>query len=666
MSATEPHISFPARSRPALFRFALAVGLSLVLAGPGRGATFEWPRVTEAEKTMDVPVWSGEAGAGPWNSAIILFEEAMVDDTPLRSRDVIVHRRIRILTEAGRPRARVSVSVAEAEQELLELQGRTITADGRELSLAADAISRETGASGTTTVVFELPEAGPGAIVEYRYLLRGGTVPSLGGWVFQHDVPCVRSTFTWRPSLGRTSHWTLLGADEFDPEVVPLTSEASPDSLSGVRFEIRNIATAAPEPYGPPAVETRARLVTTYTEYALGDSEYWDAFALSAAERQDQFLSGTERLSAAVLAGSPAPGDFEGRIRRAYDFVQANVRLNPGATGQAMPSTADSVLQAGFTDPEGMSFIFIAALKALGIEATRAFVVDRDAAFFHPEVQSPAQFSRTLTAVTPGNGKVFFFSPGTPHAPPGVLPWYVQGITALLAGKSGAIFAPTPLDGPDMNQVTRTAHLVLGNDGRVSGDVRLEYAGQPELETRTLEAGNPGAARRSLESEWRRQVPKLAIDSMRVENLDSRDRNLSVAGSFRADGFGAFVDDRMLVNPASLGREAANPFPAAIRRHPVLFPYARVTTDNVTVSIPRGWRLDTLPESIQFGNAAGTYRTFWSFDGENLVYQRVTVLNTARYAPETYEALRELYRAIGEGDRTLAALLRVPILPSQR
>lgn len=650
------------RTRSALFLAFLLAGISpprpeASPAAPG------WPPITPAEREL-------AAGSGGQGSAVILFEEGTVDDRGPGGRVQTIHRRLKILAPEGLSRSEVSVTFAAPEQRLLDLEGRTIGLDGRESRLPADAATGVTRRpDGLAELRFRLPDARVGAILEYRYRLEGGDRPPMGGWVFQHEVPCLRSTFLWRPGLDRTSHWALLNTGEFAPSVVPISSTTAPESLEAVRFEMRDLPALADEPWGPPALETRPRLVTTYTDFQASNDDFWNVLAASAAEAQERFIARREKLAAKLLGGGTPPADFDARVRLAYEFAQGAVPADPeeGGAPRTLDGDADSLLAAGSADAEGRNLLFMAALAVLDIPATRAFIVDRDQAFLHRDVQSPAQFTRTIVAVTPGSGKVFFFSPATPSAPPGVLPWYAQGVTALLAGRNGAIFGGTPIDPPEVNRTVRAAELALDAAGALDGRVSVELAGQPEMEARDrLTAVGSEGWRSDLEAEWRRALPGVRIDSLAVQNRDSRDRNLSLTARLQADRIGLRADNQVFLNLALFGREARNPFGPEPRRQPVFLPWARTSSDNVTLSLPREWRLETVPDPIEYENALGAYRATWSFDGERLVYQRSFMLSTPLVRPADYPLLWELYDRATSGDAVLVPLVRVLLPPSKR
>ncbi len=642
---------------------AAGVFAALLLGLPiGEAAGGDWPPIAREELQME----PDPLGSQP---AVILFEQGGADDRGSVRRQTL-HRRIKILTAEGIDWRDLRIVLADPAQRLESLEARSVKPNGREAELTnMESLDRRSNADGMTEIRVRIPDVSAGDIIEYRYEIVGGAVPPLSGWVFQHDIPCLVSRFEWRPGLALTSHWTLVGAETWDPLVLPLVPEGS-DSLDAVRFEIRNLPGRPAEPFGPPVVETRPRLVTTYTTIAAAPQDYWDVFAAEAAAREERFSAGSDLLRDALASVGGLPDDFEGRIRRAY--VLASSHLAPGiASGTDGPplggsATADSVLAAGVTNHEGVHLLFVAALRAQGIEAHRAFVVDRDRAFFHHELQSPAQFSRTVVAVSPDTSRAFFFSPGTPFAPPGALPWYVQGITALVADPRGARFTRTPMDEAGVNTVMRSAKLSLTPDGGIDGNVRIDYAGQAEIAARTTLSAGDDALKSALNDSFRRTIPGLAITGFSPINRDNMDRNLSVEMDVSAARIGQRADERLLVNPGAMTRGEDRWPPPGNRREPVFFPYARSETDNVTLGIPREWRIDSVPDLVDFQNSAGRYRSIWSFDGTSLVHQRVLVLNRAHVPVGDFGTLRELLDVVEAGDATLVPLVRVPLRPSER
>lgn len=660
----------PVSRRPeALRRGAGAGGVAarliaalFLLAAFRPAAAVEWPPITPGEKAIE-----SVDPQGP--GALILFEEALVDDRQPGQRLESIHRRLKILTPAGLGWALVTTSLEDPRQRLTEVEGRTIRADGREVPLNPSAVSRTPAGGGRIDVSFRLPEAEVGAILEYRYVIFGGDAPQVGGWVFQHEVPCRRSTLTWRPSLARTSRWTLLDAGDFDPVVEPVYRPDAPDSLEAARFEIRDLPRAVDEPWGPPLLETRPRVVTSYTDVPLAPRDYWSALSQAIRTQEESFVAGRTVLAARLRQVPPATDDLDGRIKRAYDFAQTAVenRAARGEPAPPLPATVDSLLAAGVAGPDGVNMLCIAALAEFGIPATRALVVDRDRAFFHPDILSPSQFTGSLVAVKAGPDRILFLAPGSPSCPPGLLPWSAQGVTALLFGDSAGALVPTPVAPAEVNQTRRRLDFRIDVEGRLEGSVEVELTGQPELEARQLLGrSGPEALRREIESRWRAGLSGARVDSFVPLREADRGRDLGYRARLQAGDLARRVEGEILLNAATLARVARNPLGEGPRAQPVELDYPRIETDEARFHLPPEWLVENLPDPVVFQNAVGEYRVTWFWDGETLRYQRTLALRVAHIPVEDVSRIRELLDHVVQGDATLVSLVYRPLRPSRR
>ena len=253
MSVTAPRSSrFPIRTDPGRLPFPPAAALLCLLLAASPALAPDWPEIRAADRAHNSVDPNGPG-------AILLFEEAEVDDRRPEGRLQTLYRRFKILLPSGTSWATFVVSLDEPSESLVDIDGRTVAADGKGHPLNRSDVSRATSPTGRTELTFRLPRAEAGCVIEYRYAVLGGDAPPVGGWIFQHEIPCRRSTYLWRPAFSRTSRWVLLNAEAFDPLVEPIFKADAPDSLDAARFEIKDLPAVADEPWGPPPLETRAR-----------------------------------------------------------------------------------------------------------------------------------------------------------------------------------------------------------------------------------------------------------------------------------------------------------------------------------------------------------------------------------------------------------------------
>ena len=141
-----------------------------------------------------------------------------------------------------------------------------------------------------------------------------------------------------------------------------------------------------------------------------------------------------------------------------------------------------------------------------------------------------------------------FFSPGDPFLQPGQLPWYHEGVPALVEGPEGQFIATLYSDKTN-HQMIATHDVVMAQDRSASSQVEFEVTGSKAREARLLLLQAESDSTVSpLDSISTRYLSGFKWDSLRVLNLAERDQPLKLTGTV------AFAAPENLTPPASLYR----------------------------------------------------------------------------------------------------------------
>jgi hypothetical protein len=141
--------------------------------------------------------------------------------------------------------------------------------------------------------------------------------------------------------------------------------------------------------------------------------------------------------------------------------------------------------------------------------------------------------------------------------------------------------------------------------------------------------------------------------------------NLTVSGKL-----GVATAKRLII-PAQFFASTAKPlFAAGTRTFPIAFPGTAMKSDEVTLHLPPGLSVETLPQSLSIklggDNATYTVRLQAPSPGKPyLVTQRVSVLNRINYSPTGYGPLHTYYSKIAECDSDQIVLQTVPLAASK-
>ena len=127
-------------------------------------AQFQEPTLDELKMTAD--------SLAPGAPAVYLYREETTDD---QQHATTYYCRIKVLSEKGKELATVQTPYWHGVDTVTDIEGRTIHADGKVVPLTAkpsDLMDVKSKTIQVNTVVFTLPDADVGSILEYRLKIR--------------------------------------------------------------------------------------------------------------------------------------------------------------------------------------------------------------------------------------------------------------------------------------------------------------------------------------------------------------------------------------------------------------------------------------------------------------------------------------------------------------
>jgi hypothetical protein len=82
------------------------------------------------------------------------------------------------------------------------------------------------------------------------------------------------------------------------------------------------------------------------------------------------------------------------------------------------------------------------------------------------------------------------------------------------------------------------------------------------------------------------------------------------------------------------------------RKYPVYFPYTFEEIDNVTIQLPAGFSVETLPNGEDIRLPAARFITTASSSGQQLKVTRALVVNSIYFKPEQYPEVQDFFRKL--------------------
>ncbi len=629
----------------------------------------EWQPVTPEELKMT------SDPSQPGAAAIILYHEEISNDNQnFLSR----YLRVKVLTEKGKEWADVEIPYDRSNRTITDVKARTITPDGTIVPFSG-AVYDKTIVKGHGIKVLEksftLSNVEVGSIIEWKYKERWSDDRFYAPhWTVQEDLFQKHARFTFIPYAG--SRYLVNEHDDIVDQVYYTTigfrKEADIKQIRDVRqmemqLEMSDIPAFEEEEYSPPASMSKMRVDFYYGDRKMGKpDEFWKREGKYWSKEVDKFIGSHGSIAEAANQAISPSDTPEQKVRKIYARVQQVPNFSYGRErtsqeGKPNRSVEDVLRQNGGYRDE-ITRLFVAMVRSAGLRAYVMRVAPRDETVFQKGVPNWRQLNGEIAIVQIGDKEVFL-DPGTQYCPFGLLEWPHTGVQGLRQTASGGTeFAQTPV--PEYTQAVtqRIARLKLDEAGNLSGKVLIGMEGQDAVSHRIEAARTDEFGRaKDLEDELKRLLPTTAtvkLDS--ATGWTNPDEMLKATFSVEIPGFASAAGKHILFPIGFFEVNSRQPFTHAERKTPVYFPYPYREIDNVQISLPPGFQVESLPKRVPTAAPLKTPYSIYiaerSASGNVLTLRRDFAMGSIIFMPTDYSMLKSFYEGVKSSDDEQAVL----------
>jgi transglutaminase-like putative cysteine protease len=597
----------------------------------------------------------------PGAPAIILFREVNRDDnryTPHEDN----YLRIKILTEDGRKYANVEIPFLKSNENIVNVRARTIKPDGSTVEFDGKVFDKtivKSRSVGYLVKNFTLPAVEVGGIIEYYYTIdyREHYVYD-SDWILSQELFTRAAKFTLKPYTGSYNEFHL----RWTWQQLPAGANPKQGPSGIVTMEAQNIPAFIPEDYMPPENELKARVDFVYDQ-ELPESDpdkYWRSVGKKRNGALESFVGKRKAMEEAV-SQIVAPGDApEVKLRKLYDRVQQmrNTSYEIKKTEQEEKrdkekeiNNVEELWKRGYGDGRQLTWLYLGLVRAAGFEAYGCWVSDRQQYFFNPKMMQSTKLDANVVLVKV-NGKDMYFDPGGAFTPFGLLTWSETGVQGLRLDGNGGSWITTTIPQASESQIQREAKLKLSDTGELEGKLTVTYTGLEAMYRRLEERHEDGTAQKKyIEDSIKEQIPSAAdVELTNKPDWSGTETPLIAEFDLKIPGWVSSAGRRALLPVGFFTEHEKHAFEHSNRVFPIYFEYPYAKVDDVTVELPLGWKIDSVPPQktqdskvifyeLKAENDSGSVRIVRKFNVELLLLE-------AKY----YPALRKFYEVIRTGD----------------
>lgn len=555
------------------------------------------------------------------------------------------HVRVKILKEKGIDEANISIPFRSQDdfETIGDIKAITINTDANGMQTNQDverkSIFRQRNNAYWSEMKFTFPSVKVGSILEYKYTSTCRNYGGLDEWVFQSHLPVLKSRY----QLYIVPHAEFSYAVRKSSSM-PVDIKKNEQGGSVV-FTMENIPGLKQEPYMDARRDYLQRVEFQLAGYigAFDKKKYMTSWAEVIRElnnspelagQLNKNLDGTEDFI--KLAKQLPPLE---RMDAVYNFVRKNMSWN-GINSRLSPGGIKSAWNKKSAVSGDINLILINLLKAADLEVYPMLVSERHHGRVDTNTPFVDQFN-TIYAAVVINGKKYYLDATNQFIPPRMIPPEILNTTALILNRRVGGLIRIADDSLSYREYINVMAKV-NEDGNVSGKAffnSTDYARCHRLREYKKD-------RQQYIKGLSKGPSAITIDSFSIMN-ETGD-SLPLQNNFLYKGNLNKTGDYIFVPLNLFSGFTDNPFVADHRLTDINFGFRQSVGINCNISLPEGYAIDALPQSVRLVNPDKTIlftRRLFRDEAHNVVVAMMSIdLNRSFYAADDYAELKEFYK----------------------
>lgn len=601
------------------------------------------------------------------------------------------HIRIKILDKRELDKGDFSISLYESaggnEEKLSGLKACTYNLEGGKIvkdKIERKNIFREKTDKNHTTIKFSLPNVKAGSVIEVAYSINSPFIFNLQSWYFQSDIPTTRSEYhVYIPEYYKYKNWSS--------GYVPITKE-SESSYRTFQFNKSAEITSTGRESGEvisfkaqvthwsyvaenvPAFKNEPYITTIYDylsniDFELLSEDYpgsipkyytrhWEDIRKELMDDEDfgKQLDNFGHLKDQIALINGTVTDPLKKMVAAYEHIKKSMKWDGRYRIWVNTGIRKPYLDGGGSSAE-MNLNLVAMCRSLELKADPVLVSTRGHGKLKPGQVILSQFNHVIASVTI-NDDVYVLDCIDSDCPYYILPPNTLNGKGLKLNEVGFDWIDLYSDVPYEELID--ANLILNDELQLEGIISEESKNYAALYSRKRirEDSNQDEYLRKLEQ----GMAGTQLSDLKIENLDSlyKPLNLEVSAIFGekiTEG-----GDMLYFNPILIDRLKENPFKNDERQYPVDYNYPIVLKHNYSVSIPEGYIVEELPESVNLylADDGGSYNYDISSEEGKINLKTEFIMNQTIYPSNNYGEIKKFYEEMVSKQAELVILKKQP------
>jgi hypothetical protein len=349
--------------------------------------------------------------------------------------------------------------------------------------------------------------------------------------------------------------------------------------------------------------------------------------------------------------------DAGAKVRAAYEYLQRNTHYISVQLGIGGWQTFDAkyVAEKGYGDCKALSNYMYSLLKEIGIKSYYTLIQhNKDENNFEPDFPSN-QFNHIIVCV-PVEKDTIWLECTSQTVPAGYLSSYTSNRPALLIDETGGKIVYTPRYDKKVNTQLRRLAGSISEEGKLTLNVTTHYQAWQQERLHGLING--------LSKEKVHEILKqeLELPTYDVEKFEYRENKSQIPSilemlQLTSNNYATKTGKRLFIIPNVMTRYSSQ-FESKERGVDIQVINGYTDIDSVEISLPSGYKPESIPSDNDFQSAFGKYRSSIQYKPGKLIYYRLMERNDGIYPAKDYKEMVAFYNNIYKADRARVVLVK--------
>jgi hypothetical protein len=427
-------------------------------------------------------------------------------------------------------------------------------------------------------------------------------------------------------------------------------------------FSANNISAFVDEPASP--IED---LVLPYVAFAPnkfgvanyeGDMSSWEnlgKFSYELNKNRDELSDETKGIIADLIAKAETK---EEKVKVLYRYLQENMRYVSIQLGVGGWQTFEAkyVERNKYGDCKALTNFMKSMLTEIGIESHAALIRNGDEANDQILEFSTSDFNHVILYVPNVKEEGLWLECTSSDLPAGVIGSSNENRFALLVKSEGSELVRTPLSTKDDNLLISNINMTISKDGTAKIKVEQKATGHQDRTYRYYALNeSEDDIKRVLENSF--SLPSFKIKKCILKpNKEIPETEIML--DLEVPKYASKGGKRLFISPNPINQLTYVPREIEERQLPIENRYAFSDVDIVTIEIPDGYEVESIPEeNLTIENDFGKYAIKFEQKENKLIYTRTMERKLFFFPKERYDDYRDFLKVISKADRMKVVLV---------